>query len=95
MVEKIEGLGKYAIVIHGPPRIEHQGRTSDYDTDEFGEGSVSIYETLEGSAPGSRFSVGHIRYAGGFSLRSKGDKTAEEFVREIKEGLVKIISGEH
>ena len=62
-------LYRYLISIHGPPRIEHQGRIKEFDTDEYGVGGISIYKVLEGNLPFGNFEVGHLIYVGGFSLK--------------------------
>lgn len=92
MSEDNKELYRYLISIHGPPEIEHQGRTQYYDTDEFGQGTVSIYKVLEGNLPFGSFSIGHLSYVSDFKLKSEENKTLAEFMQEVKKGIEKFVS---
>ncbi len=83
-------LGKYMIVINGPPRAEFGGRTHYYDIDLYGSGYVEVYKILEGRTP-SLYEVGHIRCLEGFPLQQKENKTLGEFMQEVKKGIEKFV----
>jgi len=90
MPEDNKDLYRYLISIHGPPKIERQGRTQHYDIDEFGDGTISIYKVLEGNLPMSS-NVKHLTYVGDFRLKSKENKTLVEFIQEVKKGIEKFV----
>jgi hypothetical protein len=89
--DNLRELYRYMIIIHGPPELGQNSREL-FETNEYGGGSISVYRVLEGRVPGMSTDVKHIDYAGGFVLRQTDGKTAEEFMKEIKEGLAKIVS---
>ena len=80
----------YLIEIHGPLRLESEGRTRLYDIDSDGAGSITAYKVSEGTNP--FLNVGHLEYVGSFALYAKEDKTLLEYIQEIRKGIEELIS---
>ncbi|MCL5018527.1 MAG: hypothetical protein M1416_02035 [Candidatus Pacearchaeota archaeon] len=86
------GLYRYVIQISGKGGGYAEDSERLFNVKEYGAGYVSVFKIAEGRVPALSTEVGHLLYVGGFKLQEKKDKSSEEFMKEIKEGLVKIIS---
>ncbi len=87
------GLYRYVIQIIGPRNLKPDGeREKLFNTNEYGAGCVSVYKVAEGGTPSTSYDIRHLTYVGAFHLQQKEGKTVKEFMREVKEGLVKLVS---
>ncbi|HTZ41933.1 MAG TPA: hypothetical protein VMC07_01865 [Candidatus Omnitrophota bacterium] len=88
-------LYRYVIQVQGPPILKPQGEGDRlFNTNDYAGGWVHVYRTAEGTTPSISAEVRHLLYVGAFPLQEKPNKTAEEFMREVKEGLVKLVKKE-
>ena len=88
-------LYRYIIQIGGPRVLKPNGEKEQlFTTDKYGDSSVHVYRTAEGTTPSTSSDIGHLLLVGTFKLQPREGKTAEEFMREIKEGLVKLVSSQ-
>lgn len=78
----------YMIVIRSPVRSVNQGGKL-FEIGEYGEGKVSIYNDLDEIHSNK---LKHVGYIGEFQLSQKENKTANELMEEIREGIEKIVS---
>jgi len=81
-------LDRYLIQIDGPANF---GESHLYDTNKYGSGSVRVYKVMEGRTP-SLSEVGHIIEVGSFTLKENSNKTKEEFMKEIRDGVASLVS---
>jgi hypothetical protein len=90
MDEKDASFERYLIDIR-IPREPFSKKPNTYETNENGEGEVSVYKIVEGRKPAVG-EVRHITYAGWFRLPPKEGKSSDEFMRDIRAGLSTIVS---
>lgn len=81
---------RYLIRVQGPPVIA--GNSTVYSTDQFAGGYVEVFKVLEGDVPHRKDDIKHATYVGSFRLKQDPDKTPEEFMKEIKDGVASLVS---